>query len=978
MNRYLHLFFFTSFLFSQVEYNHPEIDWKTIETDHFSVHFYDGTEQSAREGAYIAEQIYPFVTELYDYEPPSKTHIVFLDTDDFSNGMAYYYDNKIYIWTSPLDFELRGSHRWLQNVITHEFTHIISIQVAMKYGKNIPGGYLQWMGYEKEKRKDVLYGYPNTLASFPIPGTIIPPWLAEGTAQYMYDEATWDLWDSHRDMILRDRYLNNNLLSFTEMNTFGKKGIGNESTYNSGYALCNYIAKQYGSDALKNIMNELSSPINFSVNKAIQNSIGINSNQLYDQFIIDLGKKYTPVEQFIGPNKLEGEVLISEGTANLHPVWSPDGNQFAFISNQENDYFSQTDLFIYTIDSKEQNKITSSIKSAVTWGISGKYLYYSKKPKYPDKNGSKYFDLFEYDVVNEEEKRLTFGTRAFSPVYIEKDSSIAFISTLDGIQNISTFDLKTDEIKQITNYKDHRILHSVSISSDNSTILVDYTLNHFRNISSISLTNNGEITELANQEWDERDPVAISETELLYVDDQNGIFNLSYLNIDSGESAYCTNVMGGAFMPDINKNGQVVYSLYKDGKYTIAFLDSIQLFPIEIVGYPQNSDIKHLNVAPYIDKKDFSEAKMYNDAFPPMFIMPKLMVDYGTLKPGFFFYSSEVLQRLSLFGGASVNSLGDLDLFFLFEFKRLYPTLFTEVYYLTRNKTDKFDWRGVYPIDDNLKFRMIAFKGGLKLPILGISSIELYSMWQRYRAHIKQNIPTENLQGGLAYDYYRGVVTGLKWKMQASKHRFDSNINPSNGFSLEADIAYENNEFITGLDLSDAGTLIEAFSDNDYLRMDLSGSYHWEVPGTNRWTITLDTDLGLINFTKVDSFFNYFAGGLDGIQGYSYYSIEGTNKVITELDFRIPIFYQKHYQLGWFIAQNSVIGLIGQFGDAWTTSNPDWKKSVGIQWRLNGFSFYNYPTAIGLEAHYGIDKFEKLSYSYGQNIRWYFTMLFGF
>ena len=153
MNRYLHFFFFTSFLFSQVEYNHPEIDWKTIETDHFSVHFYDGTEQSAREGAYIAEQIYPFVTELYDYEPPSKTHIVFLDTDDFSNGMAYYYDNKIYIWTSPLDFELRGSHRWLQNVITHEFTHIISIQVAMKYGKNIPGGYLQWMGYEKEKRK---------------------------------------------------------------------------------------------------------------------------------------------------------------------------------------------------------------------------------------------------------------------------------------------------------------------------------------------------------------------------------------------------------------------------------------------------------------------------------------------------------------------------------------------------------------------------------------------------------------------------------------------------------------------------------------------------------------------------------------------------------------------------------------------------------------------------------------------------------
>ena len=225
------LFIFISILFGQTKYNHPELNWKTFETDNFLIHFYDDTEHSAREGAEVAERIYPIVTDLYEYKPPQKTHIIFTDVDDISNGAAYYYDNKIIIWTSPLDFDLRGSHRWLQNVITHEFTHIVSIQKAMKFGQNVPGGYIQHMGYEDIKRKDVLYGYPNILISYPIPGAIVPPWLAEGTAQYMYDNADWDSWDTHRDMILRDRFLNNSVLTIDEMNTFGKTGIGNESIY---------------------------------------------------------------------------------------------------------------------------------------------------------------------------------------------------------------------------------------------------------------------------------------------------------------------------------------------------------------------------------------------------------------------------------------------------------------------------------------------------------------------------------------------------------------------------------------------------------------------------------------------------------------------------------------------------------------------------------------------------------------------------
>ena len=98
MKKYCLLYFLFIFEISaQVKYNHSELEWKTFETENFHIHFYESTEGTAREGAYVAEKIYPYITNLYEYRPKQKTHIIFFDTDDISNGAAYYYDNKILI-----------------------------------------------------------------------------------------------------------------------------------------------------------------------------------------------------------------------------------------------------------------------------------------------------------------------------------------------------------------------------------------------------------------------------------------------------------------------------------------------------------------------------------------------------------------------------------------------------------------------------------------------------------------------------------------------------------------------------------------------------------------------------------------------------------------------------------------------------------------------------------------------------------------
>ncbi len=967
-----------SVAFGQVSYNHPELDWQTIETDHFRIHYYSETEQSAREGAYVAERIYPFVTKLYKYEPFDKTDIVFTDVDDISNGAAYFYDNKIIIWTSPLDFELRGSHRWLQNVITHEFTHIVSIQRAQKFGKSIPGGYVQWIGYEKEKRPDVLYGYPNTLVSYPLPGTAVPPWLAEGVAQYMYAGADWDNWDSVRDMILRDRILNNNMLSWQEMNTFGKSGIGNESVYNAGFALSRYLSVKYGPESLKKIMASLRKPMNYSINKAIKDATGKEGKSVYNDFVTVLETRYKTLTQSILENEVKGRIIQESGTANLFPTWSEDGLRIAFLSNQEYDYFGSTDLFIYNEKTKESTKIAKGVYSKPAWN--GNIIYYSKKSKRPNKVGSKYYDLFEYNFESKKEFQITQDSRAFSPVFSENDSVIFYLSTKDGTQNIFKIDLNSKSTEQLTDFKNREILSGLNYDSESDRLIYDITTHHFKDIQFLSLADStlGGITE--NALWDERQADFIS-NGMVYSDDRSGIFNLYFIGED--HQGYLTNVPGGAFMADAHKSGKIAYSLFENGAYKISVLDSISIMDDSNVGYTPLYFQRNKNLSSPINEKMDLDPSKYKDHFPPMFTMPRITMDYGTFKPGFYFYSSEVLEKVSLLGGASANRSKDLDLFFLFEYKHLFPTYFFEMFYLTRNTEDRSAY-SVYKLDTNLKFRLIEFRGGLRIPFYG-SNFELFGSWSRYRASIKdQVVGKPQLQSGFGYDYFLGNKAGAKWSIRQYKRRIDQNINPV-GYELNVSMANEWNQFIDGLDLSESGTLISKFNKHNLVRSEINGKYLWEIPKTNRWTLSLGGQVGWMSNTSADSFFHFFAGGMPGLRGYPFYSLEGTNMAIGELGLRIPLFREKHIPLGWFTLQHATIGFISQSGDAWNrdVSSFSTKYSAGIELRFSGYSFYNYPTSIGLEYHRGLNTFEMdigdgNPIQYGGENRMYFTVLFGF
>ena len=942
-------------LAAQTWHNNSALQWQTFETAHFRIHFHAETERSAREVVTVAEKIYGPITRLYGYEPPFKTDIIVKDVDDVSNGLAYYYDNKIEIWARPLDFDLRGSHRWMQDVVTHEFVHIVQMGTALKFGRQVPGFYLQLLTYEDEKRDDVLYGYPIGLASYPLPGANLPPWFAEGVAQYMYAGAGYDTWDSHRDMLLRDRVWHDNLLSFGAMNTFGKSGIGNESAYNQGYAFVSWLAGRFGPDVLQQISRAMSAPGAVSISRAIGKVTGSTGQGLYNEWkqslVLDTRQKMGRVLR----QPAAGELVAAEGVANLQPVWHPHQRRFAYLSNRGADFFGQTALFIHDLETGLEVRVARQAIGAAAWSADGEQLYYAGRSK-PNRDGARWYDLFVYTVASAKSRRLTVGERATSPVPLDS-LTLAYLTVHDGSSNVRLLSLADGTIRNLTALDDGTYMHSLAFSPGDSLLIADVTRNHGRELLVVNLAD-GTVRDLPPQPGlggDLRDPQRAGEG-LIISTDASGVFNLYRSGGNGGGTAgytegYLTNVIGGAFMPSVNGHGELLYAEYRDGGYRIALLAAPLVIPSDSIGIA--SDHWRDRPASPQEAPDLqAEAIPYEEVMSKLFFLPRLVLDYGTLKPGFFVYANEVLDRMSLFAGVSVNRRGDADYFLSSEFRKFRPTLYAQVYAARRHVTQAFEYYD-YQGDNNLRFDLLEGTIGARQSVLG-QRLWMELVHSRYRVQIDQTLEGQQA-GGFSYEYYVGTALVARWQYSTRRPEYGGNMFPLHGSELEAELRTEWNGLADSLSISRFGTIVPRLRPHNTVRLTLSARKFLPLWAARRIGLAYEGRLGWLSNTGVDDFFYFFGGGPPGLRGYTFYdsTAQGTNLMIHTLTLRLPIFIEQSLPLGQLTFQNASIGVVLQIGDGFNGSWVDhrYRKSAGLEFRLSGYNFYVFPFAISYELH---------------------------
>ena len=560
------------------DYVRPGLDWYTIETEHFNILFHadtagTGSSRTAQVVARIAEDIYAPITNLYRHRPSGKVAIILKDYEDYSNGAAYFFDNKIEIWAPALDTPLRGDRNWLRNVITHEFTHIVQVQKTMKANRRLPFFYLQFLGYEEVKRPDVLYGYPNVLVTYPIPTLSNPAWLAEGTAQYQRAGLHYDRWDAHRDMLLRTRVLAGEELSLGEMGGFySHTSLMREGVYNHGFAFTSYLAQTYGESALREVSAALGQWGNWNVERAIGSALGTGGTEVYRDWIAALREGYESGTADVRENLVEGELLEEEGFFNFYPRFSPDGGRLAYVSNQ-GESFSRTSLYVQDLESGEKlsyemkgfggagrvhtcafgHKLRSGVGGAFAWRPDGQAIVYARARD--TREGYLYSDLYELDLETKKEKRLTRNLRAAAPAYAPGGQQIAFVQQNDGSTNLALFDLATEAVTPITDDQDGTQANDPTWHPSGAWIYFDRTGDAGRDLYRVRPDGTGLEAVLAT-DYDERSPAFDEAGDFLYFSsDRNGIFNLYRMRLGMGERESGREGGGGIGMEERKRGG---------------------------------------------------------------------------------------------------------------------------------------------------------------------------------------------------------------------------------------------------------------------------------------------------------------------------------------------------------------------------------------------------------------------------------------
>ncbi len=954
----------------EITFNHPELSWYSLETEHFVVHFHKGTERTARRVAEIAESLYGPLTSLYGYIPDTKIHWIIRDHDDESNGATFYYDNKIEIWCSAMDFVLRGTHEWLYNVVAHEFSHMISLGSARKFPRQIPGVYVQWLGYEKEKRKDVIHGYPNRIVSYPIAGTVIPMWFAEGIAQFQYPGLEYDFWDSHRDMLLRTAVLENQLISLSDMHVFGKNSLGNERVYNQGFALTLYMVHRYGESVLGKLTRAMKAPWRMDFSSAVRQVLQRSEKALYQEWKQWLEAEYARSIETIEKHRVEGKILHAKGIGNFTPVWSPQGTHFAYVSNQGGDFLSQTALWIVDTQTGKGKPVASGVAPYISWSPEGNRIAYAKRIR--TKHGSHYFDAFVYDRKAKKEIRITRGMRFRHPAWSSDGNYLLGVVEQDGTCNLVLVALAGGKIQKLTQFEHGEQIYGPQWLKNTIVFAFSDSCGN-RDIAMLD-TASGQFSYLIRTSADERDPFPdLSGNAIYFASDSTGIFNIYRFDLSTGEMIQLTNVKGGAFMPCVNTKGELLYSLFGVEGYQIAKIDSFVAIPSEWSYYqspytwtknarspvqcPQRLVSQNVTFSP----------RSYKSIYSKLMFLPRFLVDYpNMLKVGTYFYGNDILEKTSLFGSIAMNGRFDSDASLLFQYKRWYPTLFFEGYHLRRHTSSK-----------KMQFEYTLMEADLGAEIPITDQLQMRTLWQASRYDAEMHLTTTQGKIKIPYTYHKGHVFRLEWQYRSM---FPKAQNAASVKKREVLVQMDRaaQQFLDGFKIhSDYGTLVETYKKYNYFQVFLD--WNEIVPFFfEDHSVGMRFRAGWID-RPVESFYYFFAGGLEGLRGYSYYSLEGTKLVHLGLSYRFPIVKHMRRKLLW-MHLNHVFGVLyGQAGNAWTNAFGDWKRDVGFQLRLSLYSFYGFPLCVFWDTAYGLDRFRTSQGAIeGKTWRTYFGILFDF
>ena len=557
---------------NQVQYDH--FDWRVLESEHFTVHYYQDERPMAVDAARMAERSYARLSRLLDHQFREKKPIVLFAsradfgqnnvTGDLGEGTGGVTDilRQRNLFYSP------GDYRGVEHVLTHEMVHQFQYDIFArgKAGNNIQ-----------------------------VFAQVDPPlWYMEGMAEYLSigpDHRLTDTW-------VRDAALNGNLPTIQQMTDRPDRYF----PYRYGESLWEYIGQRWGDQVIGQIMNAVPS---VGIERAMKRELGLSLEDLSDEWREAMQAKYLPpVAQLERPRKFS-QPLLSErrsgGQIFLAPTLSPDGRQIVFLSNGS---FLRGQVFIdlWLGDARTGKRVKRLVKSTTNTDAEELQILYSQSAFSPDGRQLAYtglrqgkevlylLDVKKRDVIRRFDLPLeTISGPTFSP----DGSRIVFSGGKGGITDLYVVDANGGNLRQLTNDKYGDLQPSwspdgrtVAFASDRgpASDIAELRFAHWQ----ISLYDmqSGQIETPAGQAGLNLNPQwAPDGRSLAYVSDRTGTQNVFLYDLDRRDHFQLTNVVGGVLA--ITETSPVIswartadrlaFTYYENGDYTVWALDNPRL-----------------------------------------------------------------------------------------------------------------------------------------------------------------------------------------------------------------------------------------------------------------------------------------------------------------------------------------------------------------------------------------------------------------
>jgi hypothetical protein len=300
----------------------PWLDWHTVETPHFTLHYPTAYREWSLSLAQRIETVRTQVVALVGYGPRRRVHIVIDDPINAANGYAFTTLDAptIVLWpVSPDPRSDIGDYAiWQDLLTTHEFAHVAHLTRPSR------------------NRFQKLLQAISPVPLGPI-ATKAPRWVMEGYATYIEGRVsgTGRPNSAWRAAILRQFALEGRLPAYGQLSSSGG-WMGGEFAYLAGSAYLEWLARRQGDSSVVALWRRMTAKTDRSFTGAFAGVYGGSPAELYGRFTVDLTADAVEIARQLRRQQLtEGTLVQRLRRSTGDPAVAPDGRYVALTIRKE-------------------------------------------------------------------------------------------------------------------------------------------------------------------------------------------------------------------------------------------------------------------------------------------------------------------------------------------------------------------------------------------------------------------------------------------------------------------------------------------------------------------------------------------------------------------------------------------------------------------------------------------------------------------